>query len=616
MRPATPAAGLERRHRMPFGAEVQSDGSVCFRLWAPEASSISLEIEGMQKSQPMPSVDDGWYELTTSAARTGSRYRFVLSNGVRVPDPASRYQPEDVNGPSEVIDPCAYLWQSTDWNGLPWDQAVLYELHVGTFTEEGTFRSAISKLDHLAELGITAIEIMAVGEFPGRRNWGYDGVLLYAPDSTYGRPEDFKALIEAAHDRGMMIILDVVYNHFGPEGNYLPQYFPQVTTDRYSTPWGQALNFEDGHGARTREFIVQNALYWIEEFNMDGLRLDAVHAIMDTSPTHILDELAQRVRAISGDRPVHLILESDDTMWHRLARNGEAAPLSCTAQWNHDVQQLSRLAMMPEGDEKESRRQTEHLGKALTEGFTAVLQKPQESATPVEGAACGPVPPSGFIAFIQTHDLVGNRLHGERITHLAPTEIVQALAAVYLMLPQVPMLFMGEEWGATSPFPYFCDFQGDLAEAVRKGRLEQFGAHLADSSDHGIPDPMAESTFLSAKLHWKELQEPSHALLYNWYRCVLIARREFILPLMPRISEHSDSFYVLGPRALAVQWELEGGGKLRLEANLSRQTHCCFRRPSGRVLWRQGTEISPEHLGPWSVRWSLDDPGAPLRNRN
>lgn len=610
-------AGVERRHSMPFGAEVQADGSVRFRIWAPEASSMGLVLEGHPEPLPMPSVTDGWYEITTPTARTGSRYRFVLPTGARVPDPASRYQPEDVNGSSEVVDPAAYPWQSSGWNGLSWDQAVLYELHLGTFTEEGTFRAAIAKLDHLAELGITAVEIMAVGEFPGRRNWGYDGVLLYAPDSTYGRPEDLKALIEAAHDRGMMIILDVVYNHFGPEGNYLPQYFPQVTTDRYSTPWGQALNFEDHNGVQTREFIVQNALYWIEEFNVDGLRLDAVHAIMDTSPTHILDELAQRVRAISGDRPVHLILESDDTMWHRLARDGEAAPLFCTAQWNHDVQQLSRLAMMPEGDEQEARRQTEHLGKALTEGFTAVLKQPADVPAVLEGAACDPVPPGGFIAFIQTHDLVGNRLRGERISHLASTEIVQALAAVYLMLPQVPMLFMGEEWGATSPFPYFCDFQGDLAEAVRKGRLEQFGAHLAsDGSSTSIPDPMAEETFLSAKLHWKELDEPDHALLYSWYRGVLRARREFILPLLPRISEHSDSFYVLGPRALAVQWELNGGGRLRLEANLSKMPHCCFRPPIGRVLWQQGTELSPDYLGAWSVRWSLDDPSDPQLGEN
>ena len=593
--------GTQARHRMPFGAEVQPDGSVRFRVWAPEAGSLALAIDGIPDSLAMATMSEGWYELTTPLARAGSCYRFVLPDGLHVPDPVSRSQPHDASGPSEVIDPCNYSWRTLDWKGRCWEETVLYELHVGTFTEAGTFLAAIEKLDHLVRLGITAIEIMSIGEFPGGRNWGYDGVLLYAPDSHYGRPDDLKALVDAAHERGMMVILDVVYNHFGPEGNYLPQYFPDICTDRYRTPWGKALNFDDRHSEQTREFIIQNALYWIEEYRMDGLRLDAVHAIFDTSSTHILDELAQRVRSTAAGRSVHLILESDDTMRERLVRGDRSNPLLSTAQWNHDMQQLTRLALNRGGSAEEDRRATERLGRALVEGFTSEMPGAPSNGT------TQPVPPGGFIAFLQSHDLIGNRLRGERITQLLPAHVVRALAAIYLLLPQIPMLFMGEEWAASSPFPYFCEFSGDLGEAVRRGRLEQFASadQLADPEYlASVPDPLAESTFRSAKLNWTEMATGAHAQWLEWYTRILTTRNHSLVPLLPRLRENSGGCRMLGPRLIEASWKL-GGRDLRVDANLSDNAWNRFDPALDEILWQEGRGNREGLLEPWSVRWSL-----------
>ena len=364
-------------HRMPFGAEVQQDGRVRFRVWAPEASQMLLKLDHREGTLALASSSDGWHELVTSEAAAGSRYRYVLPDGNAAPDPVSRFQPEDVDGPSLVVDPCSFAWQTEAWKGRAWQEAVLYELHIGTFTPPGTFRAAIDKLDYLASLGITAIEIMSVGDFPGRWNWGYDGVFLYAPESSYGTPNDLKSFIDAAHKRDMMVIMDVVYNHFGPEGNYLPQYFPDICTDRYMTPWGKALNFDARHSEQTRAFIIHNALYWIEEFRVDGLRLDAVHAIIDSSSVHVLDELARRVREVAEGRHVHLILESDDTMWARLLRDATLNPLLSTAQWNHDCKQLAILGLTSGRSVEDDTRNTALLGCALIEGFTS---QPPKSA--------------------------------------------------------------------------------------------------------------------------------------------------------------------------------------------------------------------------------------------
>jgi malto-oligosyltrehalose trehalohydrolase len=592
-----------------FGAELQPDG-VRFRLFAPASATARVAIDRPDETNEplcMRALGDGWHELVTSAAGAGSLYRFVLADGSCVPDPASRFQPKGVHGSSEVIDPVDFQWSDTAWKGRPWNEAVLYELHVGAFTPEGTFRAAAAKLDYLAGLGVTAIELMCVAAFAGQRSWGYDGVLLFAPDSTYGRPDDLKAFIDAAHARGLMVILDVVYNHFGPEGNSLPKYWPQIFSPTHKTAWGAGLNFDGPGSKQVRELILENATYWIEEFHADGLRLDATHAMIDNSPRHILDELAERVRAASGDRSVHLILESEQTIGRLLTRGADGTEIEYTAQWNHAIDHMLGLAMSGDCQADEHRlHETEELGKALAEGFVAGElngARPQDATR---------VPPTAFVSFIQTHDLVGNRVFGERIHALAPPEAVRAVAAIYLLLPQIPMLFMGEEWAATTPFPYFSDYGGRLAEVVRCGRREQLiRTGQLDPKDTGrTPDPQAESTFRSAKLHWRELEEPAHASQTDWYRRILEARRKHIVPLLQSFTQNCGRFRALGPGRLAVEWELAEGSTLSLAANLCAEPVCGFPPASGEALWVEGSLPDadgkcPGKLAAWTTRWSI-----------
>ncbi len=459
-------------------------GAVRFRLWAPGVDEVGLELQG-QSAPPLRRSSGGWHELVTPLAEAGTRYRFVLPDGTPVPDPASRYQPEDVHGPSEVVDSSSYAWRDAEWGGRPWSEAVVYELHIGTFTEDGTFLAAIEKLDHLTTLGVTAIQIMPVADFPGKRNWGYDGVLLYAPDSSYGRPEDLKALVQAAHARGLMVLLDVVYNHFGPDGNYLPLYAPQTFTNHHKTPWGDAVNYDSEGSHMVRQFAVHNALYWLEEFHLDGLRLDAVHQIKDDSPEHLLDEIARRIRVKEWGRPIHLVLENERNEAGRLKRNERGEPVEYTAQWNDDMHHALHTAATLENHAyyKDYADDTGKLGRALAEGF-AFQGEAMESIGCERGEPSAFLPPTAFVSFMQNHDQIGNRAFGDRIEAIAPKEAVRAIAAVYLLLPQTPMLFMGEEWGTKRPFPFFCDFPGELGELVRKGRREEFA---------GFPDFQAPS---------------------------------------------------------------------------------------------------------------------------
>lgn len=554
----------------------------------------------------MSAQGDGWFQLVSVAAKAGTRYRFVLPDGLRVPDPASRFQPDDIAGPSEVIDPTAYRWQNTDWKGRPWHEAVLYELHVGSFTEPGTFRAAIGRLDHLAELGVTAIELMPIADFPGAHNWGYDGVLLYAPDSSYGRPEDLKALVDAAHARGIMVLLDVVYNHFGPEGNYLSAYAKTFFTDRHHTPWGAAVNYDGKHSRQVRDFIIQNALYWIEEFHFDGLRLDAVHAILDESDQHLLEELAETLRNRCGNRPVHLILENEENDADLLTRLEPGRPRWFTAQWNDDVHHVLHTAASGEGSGYygDYLGDTHKLGRALAEGFAFQGEIMPYRGEP-RGAPSRHLPPTAFVAFIQNHDQIGNRALGDRIGVIAPAEAVRAVASVYLLLPQIPMLFMGEEWGTRRPFPFFCDFHGELAEAVRVGRRQEFSRFPEFQSPEkqaSIPNPQAPETFQSSKLDWYELDLPEHAGWLGWYRQILTVRRQLIVPLLPEITGGA-SYQVLGGGTVQVQWTAGAAG-LVLQANLSDRVCGLQTGSAGSVIWQEG-ECGPGHLGPWAVRWTI-----------
>jgi malto-oligosyltrehalose trehalohydrolase len=593
---------------MPFGAEVQANGNVRFRLWAPSHREVKIELDG--EAVVMERIGEGWHELVTDRARAGMRYRFVLADGSRVPDPASRFQPEDVHGPSVVVDPAAHVWHDAGWSGRPWEEAVIYELHTGTFTPEGTFRAVIGKLDHLVALGVTAIELMPIGDFPGRRNWGYDGTLPYAPDSSYGRPEDLKALVEAAHARRLMVLLDVVYNHFGPEGAYVHAIAPEMFTDRHRTPWGAAINFDGPDCGPIREFVIHNALYWIKEFHIDGLRLDAVHAIRDGSPKHLLQELAERVRAAAPDRHIHLILENEENEAKHLARAENGKPRWYTAQWNDDVHHVLHVAASGEtkGYYADYQGDSDKLGRALAQGFAFQGELMPYRGRP-RGTPGADLPPSAFVAFVQNHDQVGNRAFGDRITEFVPAMAVRAITAVCLLLPQIPMLFMGEEWGAAQPFPFFCDFGPELAAAVREGRRNEFARFPEFRGPEAlarIPDPTAEETFTSAQIHWEDIAQAPHAHWLDWSRRVLATRHAEIMPRLAAIRA-AGRYDVLADGAVIVRWQLGGEGVLVLAANLTGDRLRVFPPGSGRVLWQEG-EINPDaSFGPWTVRWSIDE---------
>lgn len=598
-----------RSHKIGWGAELQPDGSVHFRIWAPAAKSMHLEIDGLESVITLIRDTAGWFEIVTQRASVGARYRFVLPDGTRVPDPASRFQPDDVHGPSEVIDPAGYRWSGLHWKGRSWHEAVLYELHVGAFTPEGTFLAAIQKLDHLVSLGVIGIEIMPIADFPGRWNWGYDGVLLYAPDSSYGRPEHLKALIEAAHARGLMVILDVVYNHFGPDGNYLPVYAPQTFTDCHKTAWGDAVNYDQRGSDVVREFIIHNALYWIEEFHFDGLRLDAVHAIKDESQRHFLDELAERVRNVAGDRRIHLILENEDNQAIRLSRTRDGDPVQYTAQWNDDVHHVLHTVATLEssGYYVDFKDDTVKLGRSLAEGF-AFQGEVMQCTGKKRGELCAHLPSTAFVAFMQNHDQIGNRAFGERINAIAPAEAVHAIAAIYLLLPQIPMLFMGEEWGSSHPFPFFCDFDGELGEKIVKGRREEFASFPEFKNPQQrerIPNPLDKQTFLSAKLDWQQATSGVHGEWIDWYKRILATRKNSIVPLINRIVGSAATYSVVRTGAIMVRWRIVDGPALWLAANLSNESTDGFSDLNGDLLWQEGPEPAHLTMYPWSVRWFI-----------
>ena len=426
------------------------DGGIRFRLWAPSEKRVDLVIEGRGDAIAMAPAAGGFFEAFVQGLQAGARYRFALSSRRQVPDPASRFQPEDVNGPSEAVDPNGYPWRES-WEGRQWEDIVLYELHLGAFSPQGTFAGAASKLDHLAELGVTGVEIMPVGDFKGRRNWGYDGAFPYAPDASYGRPEDFKAFVEAAHEREIAVLLDVVYNHFGPEGNFLPFYAPDFFTSRHKTPWGDAIRFDGPNAQPVRDFFIENAEYWLREFHLDGLRFDAVHAIKDDTRPDLLEELAERLRA-RFSRPIHLILENEGNDPRRLVRRDGKAD-RYTAQWNDDVHHVLHVAATHERNGYYAAYgPTKLLGRAVAEGFAYQGEFMPSRNAPRGGPSAG-LPPTAFVSFIQNHDQIGNRALGERLSSLVSVEAVRALAGVYLLSPQIPMLFMGEEWGATRAVP-------------------------------------------------------------------------------------------------------------------------------------------------------------------
>lgn len=579
------------------------DNGFEFRLWAPRQQTVMLEVEG-HAPQAMQRDDKGWHFAHAPCA-AGARYAFRLEDGTRVPDPASRHQPEDVHGPSEIVHTRSFSWLTPDWRGRPWEETILYELHIGTLTPDGTFTAAIERLDHLAALGITAIQIMPVADFSGRRNWGYDGVLPYAPDSRYGRPEEMMAFVDAAHARGISVFLDVVYNHFGPDGNYLPLMAP-IFTDHHHTPWGDAVNLDDTGARDARDFIIENAIYWILEYRLDGLRFDAVHALIDDSEEHLLFEMARRIRAAAGDRHVHLVVENEENDPALLERDTDGRPVVYNAQWNDDIHHVLHVAATGEttgyyadyeGDEK--------VGRALADGFVF-----QGETMPYRGSERGKpsahLPPTAFVAFIQNHDQVGNRAFGDRINAVAPPEAIRAIAALYLLAPQIPMIFMGEEWDATTPFPYFCDFNEELNAAVREGRGKEL-SRLPGFEDHAgePPDPTAPETFESARLNWPERLSGPQAERLSLYQRLIALRRAVIIPRLTGIGRQAES-RILGASLLETVWTLGDGSRLTLTANLSATPGGTIEAPAGRILWIEGNFGANGDIGPWTVVWTLD----------
>lgn len=600
---------------MPFGAEVQPDGSVRFRLWAPAANSVAVNL-GNANTAPLPlaPAGQGWFELTTSQAHVGSLYRFQIDGKSLVADPASRFQPQDVHGPSEVIDPAGFGWKDQDWRGRPWEQAVIYELHVGTFTPEGIFRGVGQKLDYLRDLGVTAIELMPLSDFPGARNWGYDGVLPFAPDSSYGRPEDLKHLIQSAHAKGLMVFLDVVYNHFGPDGNYLHLYSPQFFTDRHKTPWGDAINFDGPESRTVRDFFIHNALYWLEEYHLDGLRLDAVHAIVDDSKPDVLTELAQTVRERFGEeRFVHLILENGDNISRYLQRARNGAVRLYDAQWNDDIHHALHVLLTGESDGYYAdyvQDPMRHLCRCLREGF-AYQGEYSEYHASNRGEPSADLPPSAFVSFLQNHDQIGNRAFGERISQLADPKALKAAMEILLLAPSPPLLFMGEEFAANTPFLFFCDFHGELAAAVTNGRRNEFARFSKFSSADvrsSIPDPNSEQTFLRSKVDWDSLQVDSHADWLRFYRKLLALRQRVIVPRLGTTREIQCEVENY-KRQLSINWSFEDGAQLELRANLGPDSNLKVPKPSGTPFYSSSVEsaetIMRDTLPPWSIVWSL-----------
>ncbi|WP_431190051.1 malto-oligosyltrehalose trehalohydrolase [Desulfurivibrio dismutans] len=578
----------------------------------------------------MAAAGEGWFELISHRAAAGDLYCYRIDGGLLVPDPASRFQPAGVHGPSRVVDPAARSWPDRAWPGRPWAEAVVYELHIGGFTPEGTLAAAEQRLDYLAELGVTALELMPLAAFPGQRNWGYDGVLPFAPAAPYGEPEDLKSLVAAAHARGLMVLLDVVYNHFGPEGNYLHTYAPPFFTRRHQTPWGEAINFDGAQSRWVRRFFIDNALYWLTEYNFDGLRLDAVHAIFDDSEPHFLFELAAEVERCcerpavddkpAGYRPRHLILENDANQARFLARDparsplaaapGEPLPRHYNAQWNDDWHHAAHVLLTGEGEgyyRDYADRPLALLGRCLSQGFAYQGEPSPFRGGRRRGESSRHLPPTAMVNFLQNHDQIGNRALGERLTRLAPSAALRALTAILLPAPSPPLLFMGQEWGAATPFLFFADFGPELAQLVTAGRRREFAdfpAFTTPEQQHLIPDPAAPATFQASKLDWAEKEKTANRAWLTLHRRLLALRHREIIPLLPQLAVGAAEYQIFAATGLKVSWPLAAGQRLMLLANLGKHP-VAAPEVAGRELFSLVADPQPGRLPPWSVRWLL-----------
>jgi maltooligosyltrehalose trehalohydrolase len=581
--------------RYPIGAEVQSEG-VHFRVWAPRRTRVAVVIGDAE--HPLERDGDGYFAALVPAARAGTRYAFRLDDeGTRYPDPASRWQPDGPHGASMVVDPRAYRWRDAQWNGVSHDDAVISEIHIGTFTPEGTWAAAATHLEHLRDAGINVLEVMPVAEFPGRFGWGYDGVDLFAPTRLYGTPDDFRAFVDAAHRLELAVILDVVYNHLGPDGNYLRQYSPCYFTDRYENDWGDAINFDGGCSAPVREFFAANAAYWIDEFHLDGLRIDATQSIIDRSREHVLTLVAQRAREAAGGRAILLLAENEPQDMRFVTPRSEGG-IGLDAMWNDDFHHSARVALTGriDGYYTDYRGTPHELLSMAKHGFLYQGQwyswQKQSRGTPSIGW-----PPRTFVWYLQNHDQIANSASGDRLDQLSDPATFRAATALLLLGPAVPMLFQGEEFGATAPFLYFADHEPELAQRVSEGRrefLSQFETLATREVQEQLPPPHDPETFHRCKLDWSE--RTRNAPILDLHRDLLRIRRE-----QAPFPAH-DGFIdgaVLGDRAFVLRSLRHPAGDRLLLINLGATL-------SLRVM--NEPLLAPPIAGAWELLWSSESP--------
>jgi maltooligosyltrehalose trehalohydrolase len=584
---------------MLFGA-TPAPGGTRFRVWAPASAEITLVMHdgAALGTYSLPCGESGLADRMVDGAAAGDRYSYRINGGAARPDPASRFQPEGVHGPSQVIDPTAFQWSDGHWGGRGAADLVLYELHVGTFSPEGTFAGAAARLDALRDLGITAVELMPVADFAGERNWGYDGVCLYAPSHAYGHPDDLRHLIDRAHHLGLSVMLDVVYNHLGPEGAFLPEFYPSYFTDRHSTPWGNALNLDGPGSEMVRRFIADNARYWIREYHVDGLRLDATHALIEDDRGAIVREIVQAARG-AASRPVFIHAE-DHRNFAPIVQDRAAGGWGLDGVWADDFHHVMRrlLAGDDHGYFTDFRGTTEELARTIRQGWLFTGQRSRHKGAD-RGTDASQVPMHRFVVCLQNHDQIGNRAMGDRLhTAIAP-EAWRAASAILLTVPMTPLLFMGQEWSARTPFQYFTDLEPDLGRLVTDGRRREFSDFPEFSNEAGrgrIPDPQLPSTLASGRLNWPERDEPAHAAVLALYRALLALRLDH--PALAASEQTSGDAEATDDSSLVIRRE-EQGQVFWVAARL---------KGSGSINLAPLAEARGDEKGEWTVLLSTEEP--------
>ncbi len=594
---------LSVARRLAVGAEVQPGGGTHFRVWAPKCGRVMVHVRSKTGDSYEPQIlkaeKDGCFSGLHAKAAAGDAYWFLLDDDeLRLPDPASRFQPEGPHGPSEIVDPSAFAWSDGDWRGVGLAGQVIYELHLGTFTREGTWEAAARELEELTEVGITVVEIMPVATFPGRFNWGYDGVDLYAPCALYGRPDDMRRFVDRAHELGIGVILDVVYNHIGPDGNYLKRFANEYFTDQHTTDWGEAINFYAPGCGPVREFFIENAGYWIDEFHLDGLRLDATQNIYDESEDHVIAALTRQARSKAGKRSIIVVAENEPQE-AKLVRSSDAGGYGLDGLWNDDFHHSALVALTGHNEAYYS----DYLGRAeelvaackfgyLYQGQWSQWQEKHR------GTPAGDLPPWAFVTFLENHDQVSNSLRGQRIHQLTHPGRYRAMTALLLLGPGTPMLFQGQEFGASAPFLFFADHHDELAPLVHKGRkefLSQFPSLATEAAQAVIDDPANEETFRKCMVDWNERRrnEP----VYRMHKDLIRLRRE-----EPALAPRDERWFegtVLGEKALLLRYYGQSENEDRL------------------LLVNLGTDkvvnpmpeplLAPPPGCDWAIRWSSED---------